>query len=38
MGHPAPSVGLHGGEESGQLPQTRAQQNPTLQGRIKLYS
>lgn len=35
MGHPSESVGLHRGAESGQLPQTRAQQDPQLQGRLK---
>lgn len=35
MGHPSESVGLHRGEESGQLSEACPQQNPKFQGRIK---
>lgn len=35
MGHPSQSVGLHRGEESGQLSEARPQPNPKFQGRIK---
>lgn len=35
MGHPSQSVGLHRGEEPGQLSEARPQQNPKFQGRIK---
>lgn len=35
MGHPSQSVGLHRGEEPGQLPEARPQPNPKFQGRLK---
>lgn len=34
MGHPSEGVGLHRGEESGQLSEACPQQNPKFQGRI----